>query len=377
MKTMKCGRQRCQRSGPGSDGRLGYVVRWAGLVFLLSGLVSSPAVLFYSTGAPDHNTNAPAGDLEGSGWQYQGQWYAFLGTPIAPHYFITAKHVGGAPEAAFVLDGQSYLTTACFDDPNGDLRIWRVASAFPRLALLYDRSDEVGQPLVVFGRGTQRGEPVLRPGLPETQLQGWLWGPGDGVQRWGQNEVDSIETNAVDNPNLLKMLFRRDGGTNEATLSGGDSGGGLFIKSGSVWKLAGINYAVNGPYNFTNTGDGFNACLFDEGELYGLTETNTWELIPATPGMPQPGAFYATRISARLDWINQVLSQPTPGPLLFSAPQVNGPYAQDPTALVQPNAQSVTVPQPMSIGFWRIQDRVVRTIKGIKVNGGTLVIAFE
>ena len=30
------------------------------------------------------NTAAPTGSLANSGWQYQGQWAGFLGTPIAP-----------------------------------------------------------------------------------------------------------------------------------------------------------------------------------------------------------------------------------------------------------------------------------------------------
>ena len=52
--------------------------------FLTIGLAAppAPAVLLYST--PQRNTWAPSGSIYNSGWQYQGRWGAFLGTPIAP-----------------------------------------------------------------------------------------------------------------------------------------------------------------------------------------------------------------------------------------------------------------------------------------------------
>src|SRR5882757_11346916 len=63
-------------------------------VSLLLGASSAKAILFYQTGDPNYNTTAPGGSLTNSGWQYEGTWGGFLGTPIAPKYFITAAHVG-------------------------------------------------------------------------------------------------------------------------------------------------------------------------------------------------------------------------------------------------------------------------------------------
>src|SRR5438445_814414 len=55
-------------------------------------LSSASAVIFVSTGDPAFNTTAPTGEYAGSGWDLQGTWLTdFLGTPIAPQYFITAK----------------------------------------------------------------------------------------------------------------------------------------------------------------------------------------------------------------------------------------------------------------------------------------------
>src|ERR1051325_7411619 len=63
-------------------------------IFLLMFMVTGSAVILYRTGDPTANTTEPVGALAGSGWQYEGQFGAFLGTTISPHHFITAKHLG-------------------------------------------------------------------------------------------------------------------------------------------------------------------------------------------------------------------------------------------------------------------------------------------
>src|SRR6266849_719207 len=158
-------------------GRLGFI-------FLLSiGLSPARAVLFDSTPNPNFNTTAPGGALAGSGWQYEGLWLnSFLGTPIASQYFITAAHIGGNIGDIFNFGGMQYTTTAMFDSPTSDLRIWQVSGTFPSFAPLYTGSDEVGKSLVVFGCGTQRGDEVTLSG----DLKGWSWGTSDHVQRWVQ-----------------------------------------------------------------------------------------------------------------------------------------------------------------------------------------------
>ncbi|HKI71905.1 MAG TPA: hypothetical protein VKA81_05980, partial [Verrucomicrobiae bacterium] len=155
----------------------------------LSG-ISANAVLFYSTGDPNYNINAPGGSLTNSGWQYEGLWGSYLGTPIAPKYFITAEHVGGGVGAPFVFRGVTYTTTAAYDDASSDLRIWRICGTFPDYAQIYTNGDEVNKSFVVFGRGTQRGAAVTTTnGAFGVKTNGWMWGPGDRVQRWGENAV--------------------------------------------------------------------------------------------------------------------------------------------------------------------------------------------
>ena len=133
-------------------------------------------------------------------------------------------------------------------------------------APLYRGNAEVGQGLVVFGRGVGRGAAVNdQPG----DLRGWLWGGGGGTLRWGENSVAAI-ANAGAPPygDLLYSVFGQSGGPNLADLAVGDSSGPSFINDGTGWKLAGVALAVDAYFNTTNSGNGFNAALFDSRGLY-------------------------------------------------------------------------------------------------------------
>jgi len=341
----------------------------AALIGLLGMQGLAIGVLVYSTGDPAHNTTAPTGALTNSGWQYQGLWGAYLGTPIAAKYFITAAHVGGSVGDMFHFSGIDYPTVAMFTDTNSDLRLWRICGTFPDHALLYPSGDEAAKPVVVLGRGTQRGaEVILSDGLTNSR-KGWQWGPEDSVERWGTNLVKSIVSDASLG-SFLQCNFDVDGGADEAHLSVGDSGGGVFIQDGAIWKLAGINYAVDGPFNTSTNGPGFNAAIFDESGLYGGGPGN-WVLL--TNGA---SAFYATRISSRLAWINGVV-QADPMPRLLSATSLAGPYTDMPDAVVNPNLRTVLVPIPPSNHFYRLLDCDPIHIASISTNQTRLVISYE
>ena len=290
------------------------------------------------TGDPTYNTTPPTGVLANSGWQYQGFWGTVLGTVIGPHHFIAAQHVGGGVGQGFIFNGVTYTTTAYWDDTNSDLRIWQVDGTFPTFAPLYTTLDEVGKSLVVFGRGTQRGEQVFvnvsqtnyytntvdlkSLGISKkvasqefpnatfrgstmtvvtsvlvtnTVPKGWKASSADHVMRWGENQVLAAG-------GLLVASFDSTGGTNEAYLSAGDSSGAVFIQDGGVWKLAGINYAVQGPFALSSTDPAFYGAIFDESGLYV-----DGSFIPN--GQCWPACFYASRISSRLAWIQSVLGQ--------------------------------------------------------------------
>jgi hypothetical protein len=44
---------------------------------------SARSVILLDNGDPSVNTTEPTGPLANSGWQYQGVWGSFLGTPMS------------------------------------------------------------------------------------------------------------------------------------------------------------------------------------------------------------------------------------------------------------------------------------------------------
>ena len=275
------------------------------LIGVLWPFASAVAVILYGTGDPNANTTAPTGAFANSGWQFEGQFDGFLGTVIAPNYFITAKHIGGTVGDIFTFDGTNYTTTAVFPDPSSDLQIWQVSGTFPIQAPLYAGSpgSEVNLFLMVFGRGTQRGNSVF-VGTPSRQ-GGWLWGPSDAVERWGTNVVGSI-TNDPTYGALLRVPFNNNAGPNEGHLSVGDSGGAVFVYDMTTnrWELAGINLAVDGPFSTSANGaNAFDAAMFDTTGLFAQDDQGNWV------ASPNPSAFYATEIAAHRGFIQSVVIQ--------------------------------------------------------------------
>ena len=356
------------------------------LLSLLIGLLclSSRAVTFFETADPARNTNAPTGSLANSGWQFQGKWGSFLGTAISPNHFIAATHIGGNIGDTFSLNGVQHTTTARHVDPGSgrDLTIWQVTPPFRTWAQLYTGNKEVGKRFVVFGRGTKRGAPVQVGGLFGSATKGWLWGDYDGVMRWGENTVNDVvdaSGNTVSegaaSGTLLRATFDASGGPNEATLSYGDSSGAIFIQDGSTWKLAGINYAVDGPYNTSPIGAGFDACIFDEGGLYQGGE-NKWVLTPDLPG-DQPGHIYITRVSVRTDWIRSIIGDPgvpSATPILEYCTSLHGAFIEDATATFDPANMLIRTLNSDQQRFFRIRATAPIEITSLTRDGSNLVL---
>lgn len=267
--------------------------------------VHTYALIFYSTGDVAYNTNVPSGSLTNSGWQWQGEWNKgstseaqYLGTPIASHYFITAKHIGAAVSGwVFRYLGETYTPVASYTNNDGsDLQIWKVDKSFPSYAPLYTSSDENGKGCVVFGRGKTRGDTVITG----SSTNGWEWGPLDNIMRWGTNKIASA------GGGLLTSEFD-GGGSNECAMADKDSGGAVFIKdSAGIWRLAGINYYIS-PAQFSTNSDGSNsfyAACFDYRGLYYYTGTS-WQYAAGGPAKKQQ--LVATQISSRYSWITNII----------------------------------------------------------------------
>jgi hypothetical protein len=283
-----------------------------GLLALLA-VAPARAVIFDATGDPNFNKTEPLdqnGNPINSGWQYEGLFDGFIGTPIAPNYFITAQHIGGSIGDTITFGGLNYTTTAVFNSPNSDLRIWRISGAFNTYAPLYTKSDETGKGLYVYGRGTQRGGEVDHTVGTTQTPNGWLWGAGDSVERWGENTVTEIAVGDSSQGEFLRATFDHNAGPNEGHLSAGDSGGGVFIFDITLgqWALAGINYGVDGPYYTDAQGNGaFNAALFDQTGYFLNSGTPQAPIYTAATG---PGSFYSTRISSNAGWISSIIPEP-------------------------------------------------------------------
>lgn len=274
--------------------------RWT-CVLALAWVAGAPfaglAILFDTTSDPAANTTAPTGTLAASGWRYEGRFSSFLGTAIDPHFFLTAKHIGGDTNTAFTFDGTNYFPDASYDDPGtgSDLRLWHVPERLPRHAPLYTGTNESGAGLIAFGRGTQRGNLIMTDGI----TNGWYWGPGDGVLRWGSNAVTTIAT--VNGADYLYATFDHGAGPDECHLSEGDSGGASFAFLEGRWLLAGIHWSVDGYFSQTNSG-GFNAAIYDAMNLY-VGQDPSWTLVTDHV----PSGFYDSRISSHYDWLTNVV----------------------------------------------------------------------
>ncbi len=270
-------------------------------MLLLASAQAAFGIILLDSGDPQRNTSTPG---DNSGWQYEGQFGDFLGTPIAPRYFITAHHIGGYIGQPFVFHGATYTTTAGYSDPSSDLQIWQVDHAFPDYAPLYQSGTETGLELRVFGRGTQRGAENILDG----RVRGWDWGAADHVQRWGRNTVTA--TVASDDGPYLQANFDSPGLPDEAHLSAGDSAGGVFVLEDGLWKLAAINYGVDDLFTAANASSGFTSAIFDARGYFSQDDNGNFFQVP-DHGVNVPTAFYSTRVAARLDWIESVIGQDT------------------------------------------------------------------
>jgi hypothetical protein len=269
------------------------------VLLALTGAGVADAVIFLATGDPQHNSTTPG---DNSGWQYEGKFVGFLGVPIAPNFFITAKHIGGAVGDVFDFHGDPYVTIAVHLSPTTDLAVWEVdhAKPFPIYAPLSSGVADIGAVAAVFGRGTQRGSEVVVSGKPK----GWLWGASDGVKRWGRNTVAAAIDGGEGAGEMLQCDFDKPGPAGECHLSVGDSGGGLFVLEAGLWRLAGIHYAVDGPFRTVPVGVPFNAALYDAGGLE-YEDPPGWTAVEE--GAENiASSFYSSRISASWGWISGI-----------------------------------------------------------------------
>jgi hypothetical protein len=280
--------------------------------------VASPARGIIIIGSSAGNTSAPADAGLAERWNQVGNFNSFLGTPIAPQYFVTAKHLGNLTgQSITFLDSTSYTTTARFLDPDSDLAIYQISGTFPndKIVPMYSGSFSTNQAMTIFGRGRSRTDTqVIGARFPNgTEAKGWTWGAFTGNRSWGTNTFDGLTTLTGAGPQLT-WDFDVGGGSNEGILATNDSGGPVFMQEGGLWKLAGINYAI-GPKDVreTEAGPTLEAAVYDYGGLY-LLVNGTWQLQSAAGG-DKPAVSYSSSIPANSTWIDSVIVVPEPATL--------------------------------------------------------------
>jgi hypothetical protein len=194
-----------------------------------------------------------------------------------------------------------------------------------------DAASDTRRSVVIFGRGTQRGESVFQNGA----LKGWQWGAADGVQSWGRNWIAGVVDGGSQRGDLLYFTFDKNVTSHEGTLAAGDSGGGVFVKHGTRWKLVGINTSVDGPFAHNASEEPFNAALFDKGGMYS-PRLNGGSFVDDT-STDIPAVAYVTRISTNMEWINGVLrGQIAPGGAI-------GPPEGTPGGIPEPTGALITL----------------------------------
>ncbi|MBN9690432.1 MAG: hypothetical protein J0M24_09335 [Verrucomicrobia bacterium] len=304
--------------------------------------VAHAVIVLGSADSSVHRTE-PTGALAGSGWQWQMGPAA--GTVIGPSHILTAAHLGLWTNSIITWDGLGYRVAEAVDAPDSDLRLLRVSGRFGNWAPLNAATNEVGQSVVLFGRGGPRGDAVLGMVQDRNTLCGWNWLPADQVLRWGTNRIAGLQATSTGTPGeYLVASFDADGGNDEATVSVGDSGGGVFLQQEGTWVLAGVISAVQGTFKRTAEGPVFFAALFNRQPFFEEVTTGVWEQDPSSATQPET-LWIATRVSAYREWLDTQLSQPAavPLPRLRFTASLNQPFQEFPSYSVDPATRRINL----------------------------------
>lgn len=242
-------------------------MNWIYSLFGLARAALLPAFLAFAFGAfnatavvdanSTSNTNAPP---DGAPWPNVGQiGGGASGIYIGGGWVLTASHVGVGSIAltgtTFSPDG-TWLRLTNSDGSVTDLILFHLASLPPLPSIpLVSATPNAFSQVDLVGYGLIAGSGQTSLGI----YTGFYWSAAQ-FKSWGNNKVDLGGVSTINigygNLSVFSMDFTSPSTlgptgqtSDESEVAPGDSGGGVFQKSGSVWQLAGVLDALGSQVN--------------------------------------------------------------------------------------------------------------------------------
>jgi len=284
------------------------------LLFIFAALISPVhALIVYDSPSSTTNTAYESAPANGSPWQYvagvnnNGQREA-SGVYLGNGFVLTAGHVSLTGAVSVLLSGSTYLRDTSYSfnffSSGVDLKLFRILGdpGLSVLPIIADTDSDLNKASTLIGWGV--GKATGAGGDPASVVsgQGWNWSTlkSTMVERWGTNTTEN--TSYIGSGNNVYLGVDFDSSAGEASMTLGDSGGALFQKFGSTWKLSGIMAAVEIS----------DQSLYDKiaggGETpslsYALRLKNYNDALTTATAVPEPGTA-SLLIGSALLWLGR------------------------------------------------------------------------
>lgn len=205
------------------------------------------------------NETAPG---NGAPWGNVGYINGASGVYLQNGWVITAKHVvGNSSSVSINFNGISFSSIGAIttltnpDNSASDVVLFNIGTTPAAASNLgvTSTTPSTGDLLTLIGYGRHRSGSLTTINYTGGTANGYNWDSVTGTKAWGYNlRVDAADTMVqVPGNNAFKAFytgFVANGSSNYSQATLGDSGGGVFVKNGSTWFLAGTMNAI-GTYN--------------------------------------------------------------------------------------------------------------------------------
>ncbi len=284
------------------------------LQFILLVCTGTAQAVVIAGGDGSGNTSTPSGAGNDPGFANIGTFLGASCVYLGNGWVLTAAHIDynygtGTPilPSSVQFGGSSYATASGSLHQltnNGtagmtaltDLVLFQLTSdpSLPSLSIS-SSSPTVGQSITMIGNGLNRASGTTYWNADWSQSS-HSYGTYSGFQttdsntvRWGTNTVGQTGQNVNAGEGSVYAFnssqFSSLGGANEAQAVTGDSGGGVFVKNGSSWQLAGIMNVI-----YTYNGQPSDTAVY--GDETGMADLSFYSgQINTITGVPEPTAF--------------------------------------------------------------------------------------